>query len=465
MFKSYAVRLSHPYSIALFIFLLALTVRVYFLPFSLLRDQPFDPTNVAFDGYYWIANNILAGNGFSGSVQAPYVPDDIRMPLYPLLIAGILKIFGSTKALFVLQALIGSATAVLAWIVAKEFLSTRWSAAVGFAMALEPLGAYLTSTMLSETVFTAVFVLAIYFFLQYLKDKRLAILTLTIALLGVATLIRPTTQYVPIIMLAILFWNSSFLFNTRLVKEVCIVLGLFIVILSPWIYRNYLVFGSTELNVQAASTLYAYFVPSTIALEKGISYEEAAKEFFEREHSQGIGDVTLANASDYKQRAFAELRKHPKGLIESVLVTQYAFFTNDGLASVLSRRGIAISFAHPPYAELITHPLKAMNFFWELAHGPGVIVILGRFFWIAVTLLAAAGAFLFWRQKGLLPQFVYIVALIAYFALTTSIIGPGVNGRLRVPVEPLIFIFAAFALERVFRKPDASFSPHKGIAL
>lgn len=442
--------LSHPYVIALAIFLCALAVRVYFLPFSLIQDQPLDPTPIAYDGYYQIAENVMAGHGFSRASD-PWAPDSVRMPLYPLIIVAIVTLFGSYKALLVIQAIIGSITALLSWLLAKEFLNAHLSALVGFAIAIEPLSAYLTGTILTETLFTAVFLCAVYFFLRYLKNTRLVILALSTLLLGLATLIRPTTQYVPLIMLAILFWSGGGVLGKRAVKEVLIVLGVFCLILSPWIYRNYVVFGSSELTAQTSSTLYAYLVPSTIALERGISYEEAAAEFFEREHSYGIEEVNLGNAAEFKARAFAELRKHPMGLLQSILVTQYAFFTNDGYATILDRRGVAISYAHPPLFELVSHPKDAFSFFGNLLRGPSALVIIGRLFWIITTLLAAAGALLYWRKNGLTIPFIWIVLLIAYFALTTSIIGSGVNGRLRVPVQPFIFIFALVAVDYFYR--------------
>ncbi len=298
------------------------------------------------------------------------------------------------------------------------------------------------------------------------------VLVFATTFLALATLIRPTTQYVPLLMLALLFWKNGFALTRNLVKETIIVLCLFIVILAPWVYRNYAVFGSTELTVQTSSTLFAYLVPSTIALEQSISYEEAAAAYFEREHSAGIGDVRLNNAADYKARAIAELKKHPKGLIESVLVTQYAFFTNDGIASILDRRGVAISYEHPSLSRLVSHPLEATAYFGKLLRGPEALIVFGRLFWIITTLLAIFGVYAYVREKGhshgyfsaekfrdpssapsasglateprSVSHFVFIVLLIAYFALTTSIIGPGVNGRFRVPVMPFLAMYAGW---------------------
>jgi len=435
------------------IFFVALAMRLALLPSPVLGTKTFDARSVAYDGYYEIANSISAGHGFSRSVAPPYIPDSVRMPLYPLFIMGILKIFGSYKALFIIQALLGSLSAVLAYFIAKEFITEKWSAGVGFLTALEPYTAYLTGIVLTETFFTFVFLCFVYFFLRYLKGKSMRMLALTSALLGIATLIKPTTQYLPILMLALVWWNSGFNFRKFLLKEVPVVLGIFLIILSPWIYRNYETFGNMSLNVEPVSALYAFLVPSTIALEQNIPFDEAAQRFLGGLSVQKIEDVNLANTSEFRRSALAELRNHPKGLAELFGITMYGFFTHDGYASLLNTFFDAnISYAHPPVFELITHPGEAVSFFGNLMRGPGALVVVGRLFWIAVTLLALAGAIAYWRKKGLTPQFLFITGTIAYFALTTIIIGLGVNARLRVPVEPLIFILAAFALQRMFRQ-------------
>ncbi len=407
---------------------------------------------VAYDGYYEIANNLVAGHGFTRSAGEPYVPDSVRMPLYPLFIAGILNIFGSYKALFIIQALLGSASAVIAWMIAREFLGPRLSIAVGLLTALEPYTAYLTGLVLTETLFTFVFLCFIYCFLRYLKNRSLRMLVLTSALLGIATLIKPTTQYVPIFMLVIMLWNGGFNVKRFLLKEVPVVLGVFLLILSPWIYRNYETFGNTSLNVEPVSALYAFLVPSTIALEQNIPFDEAAKQFLGSLGTESIEEVNLGNTSEFRQRAFAKLWQHPKGLAELFGVTMYGFFTHDGYAGLLNNRFDAgIPYAHPPVFELLTHPREAVSFFGNLMQGPGAIVVLGRLFWIAITLLSVAGAIMYWMKKGLTPKLIFITGMIAYFACTTIIVGLGVGVRYRVPVEPLLFILAAYALESLFQ--------------
>jgi hypothetical protein len=69
------------------------------------------------------------------------------------------------------------------------------------------------------------------------------------------------------------------------------------------------------------------------------------------------------------------------------------------------------------------------------------------------------GAYLFFKKRRFEPGFLTILGAIAYFALTTIVIGLAVNGRFRVPVDPLIFILALYALETVFKKRPHGLKP------
>ncbi len=112
-----------PYYIFFGLFLAALCVRAAFLPLNAFQDANFvPPENHRFDGYYEIANNLVAGHGFTRSAVEPFVPDSVRTPGYPLIIAVLLAAFGSYKALFILQVVVGSLTPLMALLLAQEML-------------------------------------------------------------------------------------------------------------------------------------------------------------------------------------------------------------------------------------------------------------------------------------------------------------------------------------------------------
>ena len=73
----------------LWVFLLALSARALFFACAVANsDGRFTQVFPRDDGYYEIAENLIAGNGFSKEIRSPFIPDSIRAPIYPLFLAG-----------------------------------------------------------------------------------------------------------------------------------------------------------------------------------------------------------------------------------------------------------------------------------------------------------------------------------------------------------------------------------------
>src|SRR5215510_11751679 len=86
-----------------------------FIALRLPNDEP-DDGRV----YAQIARNVLEQHVYSHDSQAPYNPSIIRLPGYPLFVAGIYAVFGhgNNTAVRVIQAVLDTATcALIAWVV------------------------------------------------------------------------------------------------------------------------------------------------------------------------------------------------------------------------------------------------------------------------------------------------------------------------------------------------------------
>ncbi len=444
---------------ALILFLLALVLRVFFLPFSFTDSAPLVPDDrIAMDGYYQITTNLLEGDGFRRDVSPPML-DSVRTPLYPLFIAGVISLFHSYKVLLVLQVFIGSVSVILVWLLARAFLKDeRLALIVGILMAVEPLGAYLTGTILTETLFCFLFFLTLLILNRYLEQRHLGMLALAALVAGIATLVKPTTQFLPIIVAALLWYLERFRITKRLVLHATTFAAVFLVVLSPWLYRNYRVFNNPTLTVQPVSNLFAYLVPSTIALERNVSLQAAADSFFAQEGVTSIEDINLGNATYYKKRAVAELVQHPVGLVQSLAITGYAFFLNDNYAMILQRFFGATLPTRPPFVALLD-PSTALTFAGTLVTSPAIFVAIGRIFWLIIFLFALWGAYRYMREHRPTPTFLLYVMLILYFAATTAIIGLAVNGRFRLPVDPFLFMFAVYGAAHLLRLMKHGSSP------
>src|SRR4030095_4403297 len=116
-------------------------------------DEPFDGKV-----YAQIARNVLEQRSYSHATEPPYDPSLIRLPGYPLFIAGVYAVFGhgDDTAVRIVQALLDTATCALVALIAflwepDEKLKRRTSIAALALAALCPFTTIYVATILAET--------------------------------------------------------------------------------------------------------------------------------------------------------------------------------------------------------------------------------------------------------------------------------------------------------------------------
>lgn len=450
------MKFTKKYRLELLIFAVALAMRLFFLPGALWSGAQLDTKPIAFDGYYEIAGNVVAGHGFTTSQNEPREPDSVRVPLYPLLIAGTLLVAGSYKIFLLLQVLVGSLVPLLGKRLAELLTKNpRIGVGVGFFMAIEPFTAWVSTVFLTETFFTFFFLIGCIMLFTYLDTRRAVHIAVSAVFLGLATLVKPTPQLLPILFVIVIIareWRPSL----KTLKHLGLFLFLFYLMLTPWTYRNHLVFGNANLNVQSVSALYSYLVPSAIALQKGIPFQQAQNEFHREEHVKDIGDINLGNTKEYRKRAFEVLAQYPVGFVESLVVTFVTFFTHDGYRTFTDNYQL-LSFQAPgiTVASAIKHPSMIPSLLT-----PGtVLILIGRTVWTLTSILGLIGLALWAWQRRFSTETIITAVIIFYFAATTAIIGLSVNGRFRNPINVFLITLALFATLRI--KEYINRRPHR----
>lgn len=205
------------------------------------------------DGYDQLAANLAAGNGYR------FYPDTaqtlMREPGYPLLLAGIYKLFGSNfEIVKLLNMLLALGVAYLMTLIARR-VSTNTLLIFGSPL----LFLFHPATLIAESrggveVLFA-FMLALYILTVYRAGdtNRGGDYALSGAVLGATVLVRST----PILFPLVLF--GYFLLVGRRNKELLVLIGNFAVliltmclVISPWVIRNYWL---TKKFVPTASVL------------------------------------------------------------------------------------------------------------------------------------------------------------------------------------------------------------------
>ena len=219
------------FRIAAGIGLLALALRLGMLAyFSWVRGiQPLALSSDAIE-YDILARALLDGWDWSSGYFAA------RPPLWPLLIAGIYRLFGNSQyAIAVFSTVLGATTAVVAFAVAAQLSPVRLVPIItGVLVAIDPASIANNINLQAETPANLFLALALLAFARLTRGQRMRDAMLAGFWVGLATLVRPTTLFL------FLFALPLFLLLVRMWLWRFAVFALFpMIVLLGWSARNF----------------------------------------------------------------------------------------------------------------------------------------------------------------------------------------------------------------------------------
>ena len=185
--------------------------------------------------YLRAAHLLMDGKGFSDPAFPVYNP-----PLYPVFIAASLSFLGADQiSVSIVQALVDSFTTILVYLVMREIFDVEAALLSAILISLYPFSLYLTNSIASEPLFTfflSGFVLCCVYAVRSIKWRYYSVAGV---LLGLATMTRGTTQFVPFMVPVLLIllgkgWRDAAVPYLAL----CLSFGL---VILPWTVRNYVV--------------------------------------------------------------------------------------------------------------------------------------------------------------------------------------------------------------------------------
>jgi 4-amino-4-deoxy-L-arabinose transferase-like glycosyltransferase len=204
------------------------------------RLHPFYNQDLYADGYDQLAANLVHGNGYR------FYPDTartlMREPGYPILLAGLLLIFGSSFAAVKL--------ANMCLALATAWLMTRWGGRMSnsrILLIVPPLLFLFHPAILIaesrggvEILFTfliMLFLLALYTAIEHCTWRYYGV---TGAVLGLTVLVRSTPMLFPFFLLGyLLVFERKRIPALNICRDLAIMIIAMFAVLSPWIIRNY----------------------------------------------------------------------------------------------------------------------------------------------------------------------------------------------------------------------------------
>lgn len=235
------------------------------------------PNDAPDDGrvYSQIARNVLEQHVYSHETEAPFDPSLIRVPGYPLFLAGIYSVFGHTNngAVRIAEALTDTGScalvALLAWLWQPDERRKFATAIAALAVAaVNPFTTIYAATILSEvpTMFLALstFVAATMAFRA--GDLRRSLKWWSIAglLAGLGAMFRPDSGLFAAVIGFVLLIAAALRFRQRWRRSLLSAATLsvaFILVLAPWTIRNWRVFHVFQPLAPTHANMPDEFVP------------------------------------------------------------------------------------------------------------------------------------------------------------------------------------------------------------
>jgi hypothetical protein len=176
-------------------------------------------------------------------------PTVFIMPGHPVLLAGIMQIFGTgdsgITAFRVFQALLQACCLYLIFLIGREVFNSKVALLACLIDALYIPEISNVGVILTEIEFKTLLLLMVYVSLYALKTRQTKYYFWGGVIWGLTCLFRPTIAAYPGVIL-IMWFVHKYSFKEML-KYTLVVVGVFVVIMSPWWVRNYLDFNRVIL--------------------------------------------------------------------------------------------------------------------------------------------------------------------------------------------------------------------------
>lgn len=398
-----------------------------------------------------IAQNLLAGRGFTVTFLGTTGPTSQQAPFYPALLAGSCWLFGSDPAhsaiaIACLQAVMGTGlvlcVAWLAWSLLPQWPTVGWVA--GVLAAIHPVHVYMV-TQLQVAVWAASLLILLLAWVASPRGRHAWSKALGLGLVaGWLLLVEPILSLaLPVV--AAMYWrrdrdmvvadgwlNGVWAFAGR-TGRLAVLATTAALVIAPWLYRNYLVHGEP---VFMKSTFGYAFWQGNNPLSWGTDkIPKRSAESLRLAH-----DGTLAD----RHRALWEARRETL-YIDDVLLKpndyrEFAGLSEPARARLLGNQAWSFIRREPAaYGRLCLRRLRYFLLFDET--NPKAAEPLYRVTTVTLLVLSFIGLLVLApRWRSIWPTMAIFALVTMFHTLTIT------SARFRIPIEPLSFLWAAAAI-------------------
>lgn len=420
---------------------------------------------------YWEgAVNWIEQGFFSVPTEAGFVPETERVPLYHLFLIPFRLVFGEAVAPpLLVQCVVDAGTCLLIAKIASMIdratgIVAGFFAATSFNMVLH------TSLILAETLFLFLMAGLLLFAAKFVARCELRYAVIAGICCGLATITRPVALLLPLAMAAAVPFIVRYHGYgwRRGILAMSLVLISAVIPVSPLLYRNLTQFDTMQLTHQSGAHMLYWNVGTLKALESGRPFSFETQELNEKLQERIdriVGPNKNLTAFEISNHQIAVARKELAAMPVRAVIYGWVY-------------GAALNLASPTIAlDSRIRRLNKSSFFYT--KGKNVFEKVGNFLadnnpvYVAVltssivarivTLGLQAFGWVVMIRRLFWPAF-FGTLFILYFLLINGPIG---SPKYRLPFEPVLIIFQAYAVvnlihrwRRLRRKSDPLFADH-----
>lgn len=437
------------------IFILALSVRFVWFVFILI----FNPNEgfLAIDslGYLQIAENLKNYNSYSQGVYGheSFVPDVTRTPAFPFLLYLFSMFNAPLWSIILFQLVISSASCAITYFISKKLTNSEIiSFFTTFIFVFDIPSICFSNYILTDTLFVFLLLLSITYAVKARSSKKIKFVLLSGSFLSLAALCRPMAAYLLIGYLFFLLDRVQYVYKVNMVRLLLFFVA-FIFLLVPWLGRNYYVFKKPYLSTIAEVNLLFHTGANIRAIAEKKSIDKIQNEYWEISKKQfdWKQPSEAIRFADYSRKESLKiLKEHPLAFIKIYAGSVFLYFIKPLRGQIDIQFGIRQDFnsltgiSDNRITSILHHPFQNTS----------LLTIILVLFQILLLLFVYLGIlFLFLNFKKVVlnkPFIVFLLALVIYFALTSSI--TEFDARFRMPTTPLLIILSGCGYSLKVRK-------------
>lgn len=291
--------------------------------------------------YYMIAGNIMSGHGFSETVNNAYKPTMSREPVYPLFLSFLLFLFKKNILLIqIAQALLYGLICLIVFKIYRLYFDEKIAFTGSMVFAFFPAIPGYAPHLVTEILFTFLLAAAVLVLVKAFKYDRISEFFYAGLWIGIATLCRAILMLFFIFAILAIFLHyfkkDRKMLNLKALKASIILLLGYFLIVTPWVLRNYSIFGKPSITLRGYSTMYTRAVKVNLSEEElkmfavysfseylaskeypGNNFSTTADGYFYQPIASKLMEFTALGLSPeeadtrFKEEALSLIRSHP----------------------------------------------------------------------------------------------------------------------------------------------------------